>query len=145
MINPKPINKDEAFNQLADALSVNGYAWLRRDQVILIQQARKAIRNNVQVVTELPPLRPQNMVTWVYEFKNISAEQVYREMRILQSNEGEMNPTGNKIVLTDWISNLHRVAKLFAELDKPMTESAKKMLLEFRQQPPAPKAKAPPR
>ncbi len=134
ILNPQPISKEEAFNQLADVLALNGLAWIRKDKVILVQQARKVIRNSIAVVKELPPLRPQNMVTWVYECKNVSAEQIYRELRILQSNDGELNPMGNKLVFSDWISNLHRVAKVLEVIDQPTNPKTAKIVQEYRAQ-----------
>ncbi len=132
LVNPSPISKEEAFNQLTEVLALNGYAWMKRDNVIVIQPARRALRGNVEVVKDLPPMRPQKMVTWVYEFNHLPAELVYRQMRVLQSNEGELNTTpGNKLIITDWISNLHRVAKLFAEVDTPENPNIASMLKEF--------------
>jgi type II secretory pathway component GspD/PulD (secretin) len=70
------------------------------------------------------------MYTWIYTFKNVSAEQFNRDMRIMASRDGEMsvNTTTNQILFTDWTSNLNRIAALLKELDKPVDPNAAKIV-----------------
>jgi general secretion pathway protein D len=126
----EPVSVEEAFNQLSTALSINGFAISKQGDTMVIKSARNIQRDLIEVSTELPSLKPERMATWIYTFKNISAEQVNRNMRILASKDGEMNvssPT-NQIYFTDWTSNLNRIAALMKELDKPVDPATTKIV-----------------
>ncbi len=116
----EPINKDEAFNYLSTALAVNGYAISKQDEVMVVRPARSVQRDLTEVVTELPPVSPQKMVTWVVSLKNVKAELVNRELRMLQSKDGELSvfPPTNQLMISDFTPNLHRVAAILKQLDQ---------------------------
>jgi len=128
LLNPEPVTQEEAFNQISTALSINGYAISTQGDTLVVRSARNIQRDLVPVVTELPPLKPERMVTWFVTFKNISATQVNRDLRILPSKDGEMSvyEATNQMIITDYVSNLHRIAAILKELDKPVDPSAKK-------------------
>lgn len=128
---PEPVTIDEAFNQLSSALAVNGYAISTQGDTMIVKPARNIARDLITVTSEqLPALKPERMVTWVYQAKNLSAEQINRELRMLTSKDGEMNITGwsNQIVLTDWISNLHRVEAILRAVDISPTPNIAKII-----------------
>lgn len=126
----EPVALDEAFNQLSSALAINGYAISKQGDTMVIKSARNIQRDLVEVSTSKPALKPERMYTWIYAFKNISAENVMRDLRIIPSKDGEMsvNQSGNQIIITDWSSNLNRVAEILKELDKKTDPQVAKII-----------------
>ena len=53
----EPVSSEEAFNQLSSALALNGFAISKQDDTMIIQNARSAQRNLIEVNTTLPPLQ----------------------------------------------------------------------------------------
>lgn len=129
ILNAEDTDKAEAFNQLASGLAVNGYAYFQSGDTIVIQSARNAQRSGIEVFTELPPQRPEKMVSWIISLKYVSAEEINRELRMLTSKDGELSPFrhGNQIIISDWTSSLQRVAKLIEKLDKPAPVGVEKI------------------
>lgn len=122
IINPEPISLEEAYNQLSTALAVNGIGFTQADGVLTARPARMIQRDNIPVVTELPAIRPERMVTWIINLKHISADEVNKQLRILTSRDGELVPytPTNQLLVSDWTSNLHRVAAIVKNIDTPM-------------------------
>lgn len=121
IFNAGPISLEEAFNQLSSAMAVNGLAFSKQGDTLVALQARSAQRNLIEVVSELPPLKPEKMVSYMIKLKYISADEVNKQLRILASTNGELVPytPTNHIIINDWVSNLHRVHALLKELDQP--------------------------
>ncbi len=116
---PSNVSKTDAFDYLSMALSLNGYAISQQGDVMVIKSARNIQRDLIEVSTEVPTIRPERMYTWVYNVKNISAANIGRDIRTLNSKDGEIvfNANSNQIIFTDWVTNINRVAKLMKEID----------------------------
>lgn len=119
IINPEPVTLTEAFNQLSSALAVNGIGYVEQDGIMILKQARNIQRDNIPTTTELPPLRPERMMTYIISMKHISAEEVNNQLRILTSKDGELVPfkQTNQIIVSDWTPNLHRIDRIVRQLD----------------------------
>jgi general secretion pathway protein D len=128
IINSGPVGLSEAFAQLSTGLAANGLAISDRDDVMYVDQARMIQRDFIPVVTELPPLRPERMLTLVINLKHTKAEGINRQLRILTSRDGELVPyvPTNQILVTDWTPNLHRIMAIVNEVDRPTTATGKK-------------------
>lgn len=130
IFNQEPVSLEEAFNQLSSALAINGFAMSKQGDTMVVKSAR-AIRNDlIDVSTELPALKPERMAVWVVSFKHISALRVIREMKGLVTRDGEanVNEPANQMIITDWVSNLHKVAELFKQIDKPVDKETAKLV-----------------
>lgn len=127
---PATTTIEEQFNNLSIALAINGYAINKQGDVMVVRSARNAQRDFIEVSTERPSMKPERMYTWIYNLKNIPASAVNRDLRILTSKDGEMavNETTNQLVLTDWVTNLNRVADILKELDKKVDPSVLKIV-----------------
>lgn len=127
---PEPVSTAEAFNQLSSALAVNGYAISKQDDTMVVQSARNTQRNLIEVTHELPGLKPERMVTWVINLKHTPATKVNRDLRILTSKDGEMSvvESTNQLYITDWSSNLNRIALILKELDVPADPAVAKLV-----------------
>lgn len=130
IFNQEPVELPEAFNQLSLALSTNGFAISKQADVMVIKSARTIQRDLIDVTTEVPAVTPQRMVAWIVKLKNISAEDIMRDVRVLPSRDGEMNivPNTNQIIFTDWSSNIARIAEILKTLDKPVDPATKKLI-----------------
>lgn len=124
VLNPGKVSLDEAFSQLSTVLATNGYGISRQGEVLLVQPARSIQRNFIDMGNTLPPLRPERMFTYVIDLKHADADRVNRELRILTSKDGELVPipATNQILVTDWVSNLHRIQKIIEAVDRPSRE-----------------------
>lgn len=131
----EPVSKEEAFNHLSTALMINGYAITMQNGVAVVRTARNAQRDLIDVVTELPPVAPAKMITWVYTPKHVAAQDILRELRMLASKDGEMsiNPSTNSLVFSDYTPNLHRVAAILKAVDKPVDKATAKIVDQARQ------------
>ncbi len=125
ILNPEPITLDEAFNQLSTALMINGLAFSKQGDTFVVLQARSVQRNLIEVVTELPPIKPDKMITWMVKLKYRDADSINKELRILTSANGELVAyrQTNTIIISDYVSNLHRIAAILKQLDVPVTNS----------------------
>ena len=143
IINNEPVAIDTAFNQMSSALAINNLGISKQDDMMVIMQARNLQRNLIDVVTEVPPLKPEKMYTWVINLKYISAEEVNQQIRILTSRDGELLPFthGNQLIVSDWSSNLHRVAQIIKDIDVPANPNAMATVATSKK---ARKAAAPP-
>jgi type II secretory pathway component GspD/PulD (secretin) len=130
IVNPGKVSLADAFDQLATALAINGYAYTEDGGSYRISQARQIQRSNIPVVKEVPPLRPERMMTWVATLRNVSAEEMMREVRTMSSKDGEMVAltSTNQMVFTDFSSTLNRISKVIAELDQPIDAQRAKIV-----------------
>lgn len=120
IINPSQVTVEEAFNQLSTALATNSIGIVVQDGVMNVKPARSIQRDSIPVVKELPPMRPERMVTWIIDLKYVSADDVNKQLRILTSRDGELVPytPTNQMIVSDWTPNLHRIGSIIASIDK---------------------------
>ena len=130
IFNADSVEMPEAYNQLSSALALNGYGISKQENTYVVSPARNIQRNLIEVTSEVPALKPERMVSWVVTLKNISAKNVVRELRNISSKDGELNLSGqtNQLIITDWSSNLNKVAELFKQLDKPLDPKLHKLV-----------------
>ena len=133
---PGPVSIEEAFNQMSSALALDGYAISKQGDTMVIMSARNIQRNLVETTSEVPALKPERMVTYIITLKYVSAEEINRNLRIIPSKDGELSVLShnNQIIVTDWASNLQRVAALVKELDKPADAGATKVISAARKE-----------
>jgi type II secretory pathway component GspD/PulD (secretin) len=113
------VGAKEAFNLLSASLSLSGVAVSDRQGTLVLASVRSMERSYIPVVTELPPLQPERLVTWVINLKNADGGNIVQQLRILTSKDGEMQSFNQKgLMITDWVSNLYRVRALLEQVDK---------------------------
>jgi general secretion pathway protein D len=136
ILNPADISADEAFNQLSEALAVNGFAVIKNGDVYTVKNARSAQRDNVQVSTEIPAPKPQRMVTWIASLKHVSADDIQKDLRLFTSSYGEMsaNTNTNQLLITDWASNIQRIAEILKNVDKPIDAGTAKIVANAKKE-----------
>lgn len=137
----EPVSVTEAFNHLSSALAINGFAISTQGDTMVIKSARNVQRDLHEVGYEKPALKPERMYTWIYQLKHVSAAQVNRDFRIFPSKDGEItvDMNQNQLVISDFVSNLWRIADILKGIDRPIDakisqigEAAKKAKQEDR-------------
>lgn len=131
LINKDELTLSEAYNQLSEALALNGFAIINQKEYLTVRNARSAQRDNLPVFSEnAPAALPQRMIMFEKTLKNISADEVQKELRLLTSSYGEMSShlSTNKIILTDWSTNINRIDEVLKRLDKPVSPAVKKIV-----------------
>jgi type II secretory pathway component GspD/PulD (secretin) len=124
IIEPGKVTAKEAFNLLSASLALNSIAISNRDGTLVLASARTMQRSYIPVVTDLPLLQPEKMVTWIITLRHTDANQMQQQVRAMTSKDGELSVAGqNKLLVTDWVSSLYRLRDLVENLDKAPTET----------------------
>lgn len=131
---PGPVSVEEAFNHLSSALAMNSFGISKQGDTMVVRPARNIQRDYIEVSTEKPSLKPERMYTWVYNVKNQKAQDLNSDLRILVSKDGELvaHFNTNQLIITDWTSNINRVAELMKEVDKPLTPTTSKIVADAK-------------
>lgn len=131
LLNSSSLSLEEAYNQLSEALSLNGFGILKKDDYSIVRNARSIQRDGIEVSTQLPTLRPQRMATWVVNLKYISSQEMKNHLgRLLNSSYGELQslPHNNQLIITDFTATLHRISQMIKETDIPADPKLAKLI-----------------
>lgn len=133
IFNPDTVDLNEAFNQVSQALAINGYAIMLEGETMVVRPVRQLQRSLLEVGNELPPPKPERLFSWVVTLKNIPVDVVTKDLRILLSKEGELSTLkdNNQIIFVDWLSNLYRIREILKQIDIPKNLEAEKMLEDY--------------
>jgi type II secretory pathway component GspD/PulD (secretin) len=136
IFNQNEVTKEEAFNQISEALALNGFAIITNGNTMTVRNARSAQRDNIPVFTTLPPAKPQRMATYIVSLKYASAARVQQQLRVLTSMYGEMAMSidNNQLIFSDWTTNLQRIAEVIKQIDVPQDPKLKKVVSESREE-----------
>jgi len=121
IIAPSKISVAEAYKAFLSALAINGYAIVPSGNFLKIRTARNAQRDGIETYSGNYFPNADQMVTKIIHLKHISAEAVNRDLRILQSKDGEMSPypPTNSLIISDYGSNIERIMRILNQLDVP--------------------------
>lgn len=121
VIAPSKITVAEAYKAFLSALAINGYAIIPSGAFLKIRTARNAQRDGIETFSGNYFPSSDQMVTKIIHLKHISAEAVNRDLRILQSKDGEMSPypPTNSLIISDYGSNIERITNILSQLDVP--------------------------
>lgn len=119
IIAPTKITVAEAYKAFLSALAINGFTVVPSGGFYKIKNSRAAQRDNIETYNGSYFPNSDQMITRIIHLKHISAEQVFRELRILQSKEGEVTPfnSTNSLIISDYGSNMDRIVKILNQLD----------------------------
>lgn len=136
LLNPTDVTLEEAYNQLSTALALNGFAILKQGDTFVVRNARSAQRDLIEVTNELPKMNPPRMITWIITLKYMSAGDANREIRTLTSSYGEMSTVErlNQLMITDWSTNMQRIAEVIKRLDVPADSATTKIVNQAKKE-----------
>lgn len=122
LLNQEDVPLEEAFNQISEALALNGFSIIKNENAITVRNARSAQRDGIEISETLPAAKPQRMATWVINLKYASAESIQQQIRLITSAYGEMSayPNTNQLIISDFTGNLQRISELIKKIDVPM-------------------------
>lgn len=131
---PEPVSLDEAFDLMSTSLALNGFSIVERDGRYVVMASRNAQRSSIQTLTEIKSVKPERYVTLILTLKYLSAMEVNKYLRVLPSKDGEMTPLmdSNQLLITDYISNVNRIAEMLKILDQPLAPGMEKIVKESK-------------
>ena len=119
IIAPSQITVAEAYRAFLSALAMNGLTVVPSGNFLKIRQARAAQRDSLETYTGEYFPNSDQIITRIIKLKYISAEEVYKNLRILNSKDGESHAYGptNSLIVTDYGSHIERVVNILRHLD----------------------------
>ncbi len=119
------LTKAQAFNLLASALRLQGYAMVAGDGFtkVVPEADAKLQASPTQVRSDAARLKGDQIGTRIFRLNYESAGNLVTVLRPLISpnNTINANPGTNSLVITDYADNLNRLGKIIAALDAPAT------------------------
>ena len=121
IIAPSRITVAEAYRAFLSALAINGMTVVPSGPFLKVKPARAAQRDSIETYTGAYFPNDDQVITKIIKLKYISAEEVNKNLRILQSKEGEIIPYAqtNSIIMSDYGTNVERFVKIINEIDVP--------------------------
>ncbi len=122
--NHKAITVPQAYEAFLAALALNSFATSDMGAYTVIRPARNSQRDGIPTVVDQRPPDTYQMMTLIMTLKYQSVEEVSKNIRILPSKDGELTPDThlNRIIITDFGTNLNRVWTILKELDQSARE-----------------------
>jgi len=120
IISPSPISEKRAYEVFESVLEVNGFATVPSGAVIKIVPRAESKQKALPVRLKQEGASDDTMVTQVMRLKYADAQQLQALIRPLISPNSHLvaYPRGNMLLLTDSGSNINRIQKILALLDR---------------------------
>ncbi|MDO5654462.1 MAG: type II secretion system secretin GspD, partial [Brachymonas sp.] len=116
----QPISPQQAINQFASALRMQGFALVESGNMYRIMPEADA-KLHAQVVPRGRVVAGNQVFTQVFKLKYLNANQLLQALRPLVSPNNVINATDNStLVVTDYADNLQRIARIIANTDMPV-------------------------
>ncbi len=118
---PSQITVAEAYRAFLSALAINGFTVVPYGNFLKVMSTRNAQRSSIETYSGNYFPDSDQLITRIIRLKYISADEVNKNLRILNSKDGEMvpYPPTNSLIITDFGSNIDRVMKIVTQLDVP--------------------------
>lgn len=124
--NNQAVTVPQAYEAFLAALALNSFATSEMGSYTVIRPARNTQRDGIPTVVDQRPPNTYQMMTLIMTLKYQSVEEVSKNLRILPSKDGELTPDPhlNRIIITDFGTNLNRVWVLLKELDQSAKQAS---------------------
>lgn len=121
IIAPSQITVAEAWKAFLAALAINQFTVVPYGKFLKVKSTRLAQRDSIETYSGKYYPNADMLITRIVHLKYISADEVNKRLRILPSRDGELTPyePTNSLIITDFGSNVERIMKIIAELDRP--------------------------
>lgn len=129
---PRPVTKQGALDLFSSALRSAGFALVQVNGIYrVVPEADAKIQGNT-VVTQTNPEGDQ-VITRVFKIKQDSANNLVNVLKPLLTPNSSItaNPGNNTIIVTDYASNVKRVAKLIDSMDEPTVGDVQTVHLRY--------------
>jgi general secretion pathway protein D len=132
LMTPRPVTKQGALDLFSSALRSAGFALVQVNGIYrVVPEADAKIQGNT-VLTQNNPDGDQ-VVTRVFKIKQDSATNLVNVLKPLLTPNSSItaNPGNNTIIVTDYASNVKRVAKLIDSMDEPTVGDVQTVHLRY--------------
>lgn len=132
LMTPRPVTKQGALDLFSSALRSAGFALVQVNGMYrVVPEADAKIQGNT-VLTQTNPDGDQ-VVTRVFKIKQDSATNLVNVLKPLLTPNSSItaNPGNNTIIVTDYASNVKRVAKLIDSMDEPTVGDVQTIHLRY--------------
>lgn len=124
IVSDKPISKSDSYKVLESALRMQGFASVEADGVIKVLPEAEArtygmkMENSVGSTISKQHQLGDQVITKIFVIQHGSATALVNALRplVAPNNSIGVYPNSNAIIITDYSSNIKRVAKIIAEL-----------------------------
>lgn len=120
LLTPQPVSPQTALDMFSSALRSASFALVQvNGSYRVIPDADARVQGNAVVTQDSP--EGDQVVTRVFKIKQDSAANLVNVLRPLltQNSSITANPGNNTLIVTDYASNVKRVAKLLDSMDEP--------------------------
>lgn len=119
IIAPSQITVAEAYRAFLSALAINGFTVVPYGKFLKIRQSKTASKDNLEIYSGSYFPNTDQLITRIFQLKHISAEDIKKHFRNLQSKDGELEayPPTNSLIVTDYGTSVERIASIISRLD----------------------------
>jgi len=119
VVSSKPLNEEEVYNVFLSILQVHGFATVPTEYAIKIIPDATA-KQSAAPFTSASSNPGDQLITRVLEIDHINAAQLVPILRPLVAQQGHLAayPTTNVLIISDRASNIRRIDRIIAEMDK---------------------------
>ena len=133
LVTNRPLTKARAIDAFSTALRNTGFALVEVNGIYrVVSEADAKLQGNTVTSGSAAPTGDQ-VITRVFRLSYESANNLLPVLRPLVSPNNTINayPGNNTIVVTDFASNIQRIAKLIETIDAPTTSEVQTIKLQF--------------
>jgi len=121
---PTKITVNEAYRAFLSVLEVNGLTAVPSGSYYKIVESAGAVQRALPIYNEKEQVPPEDrIITRIQKLTNVSADEIAQLLGRFKSKDGDLTvyaPT-NTIIITDYGSNIERLARFATEFDVPGT------------------------
>jgi len=137
LVTERPVNKQQAYEQLLAALRLSGFTIVESGQpggiARILPEADAKLQGGRVIAPETPAPRGDQIVTQVFRLQYESATSMVPVLRplIAPNNTISAVPANNSLVITDYADNLRRIARIIEALDSPAGGETELVALKY--------------
>lgn len=134
IISRTKVNIDQAWQAFMAALEGNDMALVKVGEYNKIIKRTDATKSPVPVVDNRRDLpNTDGIITYLYEMRNASRDNVRALIKNLLTRTGDIDASGDILVITDAASNIRRIMQILDKIDVPgATERIRIVSLNYR-------------
>ena len=133
LISNKPVTKVKALDSFSTALRTAGFALVETNGIYRVVTQADAKLVSTSVATGKGKQEGDQIITRVFKVNYESANNLLPVLRPLVSPNNTINayPGNNTIVVTDYASNIQRIAELLDSIDAPTSSDVQTIKLRY--------------
>jgi len=131
-ISNKPTYKEDIINILVYVLESKGYTIIENEGILRVVKLTNVAKHNAPVYNSSKNLKSHNMITEVFDIKNINVDYVSSKVRHLISKSAKLvtEKESNTIVITDFVANIRTIQEVISIISKDAQKTIKTIELK---------------